>query len=168
MKQKKSKKIAKKRIGIADTMFAKGDMGKLAIKTVRESKEAGDIEISRVTVPGIKDLPVAAKKLIEEKNCEIVLAFGMVGKVEIDEVCGHEASLSLMQAELLTNTHILKVFVHEREALGNAEKLVSIMRDRTIKHTKNAIEMIFSPKSLSKRAGTGQRQGSGNDVYYKL
>ena len=158
--------MGRKRIGIADTMFAKGDMGALAIKTVRESGK--DVEIVRVTVPGIKDLPVASKKLIEEKKCDIVLAFGMVGKAKIDETCGHEASLALIQAELLTNRHILKVFIHEREALNNQKKLVSIMRDRTIKHAKNALDMLFNPASLTKRAGTAQRQGSKNGVFYNL
>lgn len=158
--------MGKKRIGIADTMFAKGDMGGLAVKTIKESGK--DVEIFRVTVPGIKDLPVASKKLLEEKKCNIVIAFGMVGKEEIDETCGHEASLALIQAELLTNKHILKVFIHEREALKNPKKLVSIMRDRTVKHTKNALDMLFNPVSLTKKAGTAQRQGSENDVFYKL
>lgn len=59
-----------KRIGIADTTFARVDMGAAAISAIK--KEAS-IEIVRYTVPGIKDLPVAAKKLIEEEGCEIVL-----------------------------------------------------------------------------------------------
>ncbi len=155
-----------KKIGVADTMFAKADMGKLAEETIMASGK--NVGIVRVTVPGIKDLPVACKKLIEEKNCDIVLAFGMAGKMPIDEVCAHEASLALIQAELLTNTHILKVFAHEREALYNPKKFLSIMRDRTVKHTLNAIDMLFSPASLTARAGTGQRQGSKNAKHYKL
>lgn len=155
-----------KKIGVADTMFAKADMAGLSVKTIRESGER--VEIVRTTVPGIKDLPVACKKLVEEKKCDIVLAFGMAGKAEIDEACSHEASLGLIHAELLTNTHILKVFVHEREALGNPKKLVEIMRDRAIKHTKNALDMLFNPVSLTARAGTAQRQGSRNEKHYEL
>jgi len=153
-------------IGIADTMFAKADMAALAIKIINESGKR--LKIFRATVPGIKDLPVAAKKLVEEKKCSIVLAFGMVGREEIDEVCAHEANIGLIQAELLSNTHILKVFVHEREALGNTKKLLSILKDRTIKHTKNALDMLFAPASLTARAGTAQRQGSENEKYFKL
>ena len=154
------------RIGIADTMFAKADMAKIAIKTIKASGKKA--EIARTTVPGIKDLPVAAKKLIEEKKCGIVLAFGMAGKEEIDETCAHEANLGLIQAELLTNTHILKVFVHEREALNDPKKLLSIMKDRAEKHTKNALDMLFAPETLTQKAGTGQRQGSKNEKYYEI
>ena len=46
-----------KRIGIADTTFARYDMGKSAIDELKSNK-AG-YKIIRYTVPGIKDLPVA-------------------------------------------------------------------------------------------------------------
>ncbi|HIH20035.1 TPA: riboflavin synthase, partial [Candidatus Micrarchaeota archaeon] len=42
-------------------------MGDIAEKTLRKTGEA--IEIIRSTVPGVKDLPVASKKLIEEAKC---------------------------------------------------------------------------------------------------
>jgi riboflavin synthase len=153
-------------IGIADTMFARGDMGKQAIKTINESGK--EVEIERATVPGFKDLPVACKKLIEEKNCNIVIALAMVGKEDIDETCAHEANLGLLQAELMTNTHILKVFVHEREAINDDETLSAIMKDRVIKHTINALDLLFNPSSLTERAGSGLRQGGKNAVAFEL
>ena len=101
------------RIGIADTTFARYDMGAAAIDELK--KNASDLKIIRVTVPGVKDLPVASKKLIEEEGCEIVMALGMPGPMEKDKMCAHEASTGLIRAQLMTNTHILEVFVHEDE-----------------------------------------------------
>ena len=66
-----------KTIGIADTTFARTDMGGAAID---ELKTYGTgYKIMRYTVPGIKDLPVAAKKLLDEEGCDIVMALGMPG-----------------------------------------------------------------------------------------
>jgi len=151
----------KKIIGVADTMFARADMGSLAIKTLLNSKYADKIKIIRYTVPGIKDLPVAAKKLIEEKKADIVLAIGFAGKARIDKTCAHEASLGIILAQLLTNKHILGITVFEDEA-KNDKQLKEIMRDRTIKHALNALDLLFNQKSLQERAGTAQRQGSKN------
>ena len=143
------------KIGIADTMFARFDMGSLAENTIKENKPAA--EIVRYTVPGVKDLAVASKKLIEENKCDIVLALGMVGKQPLDEQCAHEANLGLIQAELLTNKHIIKVFVHQQE--GDDEKLKSIFEDRTKKHTINAIKLLDGKTTLTEFAGKGKRQG---------
>jgi len=153
------------RIGIADTMFARGDMGGLAVKTIAEHNPK--IKIERYTVPGIKDLPVAAKKLIEERHCDIVLAFGMAGKMPIDQQCAHEASLGIIAVQLLTNKHVLGVFVHEIEAKDDAE-LKEIMRDRTIKHSLNAISLIARPDSLTQNVGKAKRQGSDDAGYFAL
>jgi riboflavin synthase len=158
--------MTNKKIGICDTMFARGDMGSLAEKTVREYAPAGT-EIERVTVPGFKDLPVAAKKLTEEKKCGIVLALGMAGKADIDNTCAHEASLGLIQAQLMTNTHILGVFVHEQEAKTD-EELKQVMRDRTVKHAKNAVDLLFFPEKLREQAGTARRQGFSDEKYFSL
>ena len=97
------------RVGVADTTFARVDMGKVAVEAL------GNADVERYTVPGFKDLPVACKKLIEEYHCDIVLALGWVGKTELDEVCAHEANIGLIQAELMTGKHILKIFFHEQE-----------------------------------------------------
>tara|TARA_Y100000310_G_C20699227_1_gene828140 strand:+ start:5453 stop:5917 length:465 start_codon:yes stop_codon:yes gene_type:complete len=145
------------KIGIADTMFARYDMGSLAIKTIDENSPSADIV--KYTVPGVKDLPVAAKKLIEEHKCDIVMALGMVGKQPIDETCAHEANQGLIQAELMTNKHIIKVFVHEQEA-NDDEKLKAIFVDRTKKHTINTLKLLEGIEALSEFAGKGKRQGS--------
>ena len=78
------------RIGICDTTFARVDMGAAAIDELKNN--ATDLKIIRKTVPGIKDLPVTAKILIEEEDCEIVMALGMPGPMKKDKVCAHEAS----------------------------------------------------------------------------
>ncbi|MEM0360463.1 MAG: riboflavin synthase [Candidatus Diapherotrites archaeon] len=151
------------RIGIADTMFARANMGKIAIETInRECKAKGyKVEIERYTVPGIKDLAIASKKLFEEKNCDIIIALGFVGEAEVDERCAMEAGIGLIIAELLSGKHILKVFVHSCESKKDSE-LAKILKDRVEKHSLNALDLLFNPQSLVERAGTGQRQGSKN------
>jgi riboflavin synthase len=111
-----------------------------------------------VTVPGIKDLPVACKKLIEERHCDIVMALGMPGGAEKDRVCAHEASQGIIQAQLMTNTHIVEVFVHEDEAKDDRE-LAWLAEQRTREHAENAVRLVLRPDDLVKNAGTGQRQG---------
>lgn len=144
------------KVGIADTMFARVDMARFALDTIK--KNARNAKIERYTVPGIKDLPVACKKLIEEHACDIVLALGWVGRMPVDEVCASEASAGLINTQLVTNTHILQVFVHSNEA-GTEEGLYDIAKDRIIKHTINALELLKGKTALTKFAGTGKRQG---------
>ena len=144
------------RIGIADTTFARVDMGSIAINTLRAAYPA--VEIERYTVPGFKDLPVAAKKLIEEYNCDIVLALAWIGSAAIDEVCAHEANIGLIHAELMTNKHILKMFVHSLEA-EEKEELIKIATDRVQKHTLNALALLRGKETLTSGAGKGLRQG---------
>ncbi|MBC7081628.1 MAG: riboflavin synthase [Thermoplasmatales archaeon] len=143
-------------IGIADTTFARYDMAKDAIDEIK--KNATNVRIERYTVPGIKDLPVAAKKLIEEKNCDIVMALGMPGRMPIDKQCAHEASLALLAVQILTNKHIIEVFVHEDEAKDEKE-LKWLAERRTREHALNVINLLFHPERLQRQAGTGQRQG---------
>ena len=142
-------------IGIADTTFARFDMAKAAIDEIK--KEVLGVKIIRLTVPGIKDLPVEAKKLIEEKNCDIVMAFGMPGGEEIDKMCAHEASLGIIQAQLMTNKHIIEVFVHEDEAEG--KELGKLAENRAREHARNVIKLLFHPEKLTRDAGMGKRQG---------
>ncbi len=145
-----------KRIGVADTTFARFDMGGSAID---ELKNLGTgYRIERYTVPGIKDLPVACKKLIEEKNCDIVIALGMPGAKLIDKQCAHEASNGLIQVQLLTNTHIIEVFVHEDEAKD--EKELKWLADRRAReHAVNVYKLVFKHDILTKDVGKGLRQG---------
>ena len=52
-------------IGIADTTFARYDMAASAIDELQRTGTG--FRIVRYTVPGVKDLPVACKKLLEEQ-----------------------------------------------------------------------------------------------------
>lgn len=145
-----------KKVGIADTTFARYDMGASAIDELKKSGTG--FKIVRFTVPGIKDLPVASKKLIEESDCDIVIALGMPGAAAIDKTCAHEASLGIIQAQLMTNRHIIEVFVHEDE--GKDEKTLAWLADRRSReHARNAYNLLFKPDVLGKNAGKGLRQG---------
>jgi riboflavin synthase len=145
-----------KRIGVLDTTFARVDMGGFAIDELR--KTGTGFKVERYTVPGVKDLPVAAKRLIEERDCEIVIALGMPGAQEIDKVCAHEASTGLIQVQLLTNRHVVEVFVHEDEAKSQKE-LAWLAERRAREHAVNAYDLLFRPERLTKNAGKGLRQG---------
>ena len=143
------------KVGIADTTFSRVNMGAIAID---ELKKHASVAIERSTVPGIKDLPVACKKLIEERRCDIVMALGMPGGKEKDRLCAHEASQGLITCQLMTNTHIIEVFVHEDEAKDGKE-LAWLAEQRTREHAVNAVKLILRPRDLENEAGTGQRQG---------
>ena len=147
------------RIAVVDTMFARYDMGAEALDELSHcSGFAKRFETIRVTVPGFKDLAVAAKRLIEDESCRIVVALGMPGKEPIDKVCAHEASTGIMLAQLMTNTPILEVFVHEAES-DDPEVLAEVCKDRARKHARNAYWMLYEPEQLLSRSGRGVRQG---------
>ncbi len=147
------------RIGVVDTMFARVDMGAIAVDELESCPGYGTrFEVVRRTVPGFKDLAVACKLLVENEGCKIIVALGMPGRAAIDEVCAHEASQGIMMAQLLTSTHILEVFVHENEE-EDPEALVPVCEDRARKHARNAYWMLYEPHELSRRAGQGIRQG---------
>jgi riboflavin synthase len=145
-----------KRIGVADTTFARVDMGGFAIDELK--KTGTGFKVERYTVPGVKDLPVAAKRLFDERECDIVVALGMPGANEIDKVCAHEASTGLIHVQLMTNKHVIEVFVHEDEA-KNAKELAWLAERRSREHAVNAYDLLFRPERLSKNAGKGLRQG---------
>jgi riboflavin synthase len=143
-------------IGIADTTFARYDMGASAVDELKRTGTG--FKVIRYTVPGMKDLPVACKKLIEEQKCDIVIALGMPGPKEKDKVCAHEASQGLIRAQLMTNTHIIEVFVHEDEA--DSDRTLAFLADRRAReHAVNAYDILFHPERLTKNAGKGLRQG---------
>jgi riboflavin synthase len=147
------------RIGVVDTMFARYDMGAEAFDEFKQCPGFGStFDVVRRTVPGFKDLAVGCKRLIENEGCLIVVALGMPGKADIDQVCAHEASQGLMQAQVMTSTHILEVFVHENEE-EDPKKLAAVCVDRARKHALNAYWMIYEPEQLARRAGRGVRQG---------
>ena len=142
-------------VGVCDTTFARVNMGAAAVDELRRH---ASVAIERYTVPGVKDLPVAAKILIEERGCDIVMALGMPGGQEKDRLCAHEASQGLIQCQLMTNHHIIEVFVHEDEAKDDKE-LAWLADQRAREHAENAVKLILRPDALIKEAGTGQRQG---------
>jgi riboflavin synthase len=145
-----------RRIGVADTTFARVDMAAHAIDELKATGTGFVVE--RATVPGVKDLPVACKRLIEERGCDIVIALGMPGPEAIDKMCAHEASQGLIQVQLMTNRHIIEVFVHMDEASDDRE-LATLAERRAREHAVNAYDLLFRPERLTRRAGTGQRQG---------
>jgi riboflavin synthase len=145
-----------KRIGIADTTFARVDMADAAMRALRASGTG--FRIVRRTVPGIKDLPVACRLLFEEDYADLCLALGMPGPAELDRASAEVASLGLMMAGVLAGKPILECFVHEREA-HDARELASLARRRAEEHAANAYALLFRPRSLARRAGTGLRQG---------
>jgi riboflavin synthase len=85
----------------------------------------------------------------------------MPGSAPIDKQCAHEASLGIMQAQLLTSTPILEVFVHEDES-DDPKVLAKVFDNRSRDHARNAYWMLFEPDQLAKRAGQGIRQGFAN------
>ncbi len=143
-----------RRVGIVDTTFARYDMARAAID---ELNQLCSVKFERRTVPGIKDLPVEAKRLLEEGE-DVVMAFGMPGAAPIDKQCAHEASLGLIWTQLLTNKHVIEVFVFEDEA-ANEKELAELADRRAREHARNVYRMLFKPEELTKLAGTGQREG---------
>jgi len=142
------------KIGIVDTTFSRVNMGDIAID---ELKNYAGIRYVRRTVPGIKDLPVEAKRLLEE-GCDIVITLGWVGKSEKDALSYLAMSIGKIMAELMTNKHIIDVTVHEDEA-EDEKTLLRVAENRVREHVRNAVDLIRNPERLVKQAGTGQRQG---------
>ncbi len=142
------------RVGIVDTTFARYDMARAAME---ELKHLCTVKFERRTVPGIKDLPVESKLLLDE-GCDVVMAFGMPGSKPIDKQCAHEASLGIILAQLLANKHIVEVFVFEDEA-STEQELAELADRRAREHARNVYRMLFKPEELTKLAGTGQREG---------
>ncbi len=155
----KKKSLDKVKIGVIDTMFARFDMGAAARAELEECPGYGKkFEVISQTVPGFKDLAVAAKNMIERDGASIVIVLGMPGPAPIDKQCAHEASLGIMQAQLMTSTPILEVFVHEDES-DDPMVLATVFLNRSRSHARNAYWMLFEPEQLRQRAGQGVRQG---------
>jgi riboflavin synthase len=147
------------KIGIVDTMFSRVDMGSMAIDEIRRNYP--DVELVRRTVPGVKDLPVECKNLLDS-GCDSCMALGMVGGAPVDQVCAHEASQGIQQVKLLTGKHVIEVFVHENEAWSGRE-FREICENRARKHAHNAVLLVTKPEELTKLAGKGVRQGKENE-----
>ena len=143
------------KIGIADTTFSRINMGKIAIDELRK---ISSIPYERHTVPGIKDLPIAAKKLLEERGCDIVITLGWVGGTQKDMLSYIVLSMGLVMVQLMTNKHVIDVTIHEDEA-EDEKTLMMVAENRVREHVRNAVDLLVNPKRLQKLAGTGQRQG---------
>jgi riboflavin synthase len=113
--------------------------------------------VEHKTVPGIKDLAVECKRLLDG-GCDAALALGWVGGAPIDEVCANQASMGIQWAKLLTNKHIVEATIHEIES-DDPKELAEMAVDRAAKHAKNAYILAKDGDDLSKHAGQGLRQG---------
>jgi len=92
---------------------------------------------------------------------------GMAGPKPIDKQCAHEAALGLQAVQLMTNRHILEVFVHMDEAKSEKE-LYSIAKNRAEKHAINALALLNGKTELTKYAGMGRRQGKEDEGSIKV
>ena len=144
------------KVGVADTTFARVDMARYAIDAMRNELPR-DLIVERFTVPGVKDLPLAAKQLVDG-GCDIVIALGMPGATEIDKTCAHEASTGLINVQLATGKRIIEVFVHEDEAKDERD-LFEVAVNRSTKHGVNVCRLLRGRGELARFAGMGLRQG---------
>ena len=143
-------------IGVIDTTFARVDMATPAIRVLEE--ELPNYRIVRYTVPGIKDLPGAAKRVLDS-GCDAVITLGWVGSKQVDKYSYIAMSVGLIMVSLLTNKIVIDVTVHEDEA-EDPRELEKIAVSRAEAHAKNlALMLRGGPQALTKWAGTGRRQG---------
>ena len=145
-----------RKIGGADTTFARVDMARYAVRAL-QARGTG-FKVVRRTVPGIKDLPVACRRLFVEDGVDLCLALGMPGRKEYDKTCAHEASLGLIVTGVLEAKPIVECFVFEDEAEGGKE-LEELARRRAEEHALNAFALLFRPQELARQSGGGLRQG---------
>ncbi len=144
------------KICVVDTTFARVNMAKHAIEVLANLMP--DARIVRKTVPGLKDVPVEIKKLMEDESCDAGIVFGWVGPSLTDKITYAVYSMALQLVQLLLGKHIIDVTVHEDEAQSEAE-LYRIAIDRARKHAENLYLLLRSPETLTRYAGTGRRQG---------
>ena len=142
-------------IGVVDTTFARVDMARPAIEVIMENIPRA--KIIRYTVPGIKDIPVAAKKVLEK--ADIAMTLGWVGASPIDKYSYLAMSVGLMLVQILTGKHVIDVTVHEDEA-ESEEELYRIAINRAKEHALNLVALLLKGgEGLTPYAGQGLRQG---------
>lgn len=145
------------KVGIADTTFSRVDMAKYALEVLFE--HIPDLDVTRFTVPGIKDLPAVARRLMDE-GCEAVMTFGWVGPTSVDKYSYLAMSIGLALLQVLMGRHIVDVTVHEDE-VADEESLRAIAIDRARKHALNLARLLlYGGKGLTPYAGKGLRQGA--------
>lgn len=142
-------------IGVVDTTFARVDMATPAINTIRG--RLPNSKILRHTVPGIKDIPLAAKKLLG--TADACITFGWVGPTQVDKLSYLVTSLAIQMVQIQCEKPIIDVTVHEDEAKSENE-LYEIAVDRSVKHSLNLITLLTKGyDGLARFAGQGLRQG---------
>jgi riboflavin synthase len=144
------------KVGVVDTMFSRVDMYPFVLEAFRDV--GWSPQVVRRTVPGVKDLAVEALNLLEKERCDIVITLGMGGGAPVDYTCVHEACTAIQNVMLKTGKHVIDVIVHKSEA-KTGKALLKICRNRAYKHAVNAYWLLEKPGELTKRAGTGERQG---------
>ncbi|MEM1873200.1 MAG: riboflavin synthase [Acidilobaceae archaeon] len=143
-------------VGVADTTFARVDMARYAIEVLE--RELPGYRIVRHTVPGIKDLPAAARRLLD-LGCDGVITLGWVGSSQVDKYSYIASSVGLIVLGVLTGKIIIDVTVHEDEA-ESPEELKTIAVERARAHARNLAALIKGGlEALTPRAGMGVRQG---------
>ena len=147
------------RIGVVDTMFARYDMGAEALDELASCPGHGTVfEVVHRTVPGFKDLAVAAKRLIENEGCRIVVALGMPGKAA-DRQGLRPRGLHGDHAGPADHHHPHPRGLRPRERGGRPGRPGRGVRNRARNHARNAYWMLYEPEQLTRRAGQGVRQG---------
>ncbi len=142
-------------VAVVDTTFSRVDMASEALKVLK--RKIPGLKVKRYTVPGIKDIAVAVKKLFDE-GCDAAITFGWVGPTQTDKYSYLAMSIALQMVQINYGRHVIDVTVHEDEAEG--EKLREIALNRAREHAENlAILLTRGPQGLTPLAGTGQRQG---------
>jgi riboflavin synthase len=142
-------------IGIVDTTFARVDMAKPAIEVITENIPKA--KIIRYTVPGIKDIPVATKRVLEK--ADIAMTLGWIGASPIDKYSYLAMSIGLILVQILTGKHVIDVTVHEDEA-ESEEELYEIAINRAREHALNLVTLLLKGgEGLTPYAGRGLRQG---------
>ncbi|RLF15976.1 MAG: riboflavin synthase [Thermoprotei archaeon] len=141
-------------VGIIDTTFSRVDMAKHAIQVLGE--HLPNARIVRYTVPGIKDIPVAAKRILED--ADIAMTFGWVGPTLIDKHSYLAMSIGLIMVQVLTGKHVVDVTVHEDEA-EDPRQLYEIAVNRAREHALNVVALLKGREALTPYAGRGLRQG---------
>ncbi len=145
------------KIGVVDTTFSRVNMAKYAIEVIES--ELPEAVIVRYTVPGIKDIPVAARNLLINEGCDAVITLGWVGPGAIDKYSYLAMSIGLILLQIMTGKHVIDVTVHEDES-SDPEELYQIAIDRARKHALNLVRLVkYGREALTQYAGKGLRQG---------
>ncbi len=121
-------------------------------------RELPGYTIVRHTVPGIKDIPAAARR-IADMGCEGIITLGWVGPSQVDKYSYLASSIGLIMLGVMTGKIIIDVTVHEDEA-EKPEELKRIAIHRARAHAENLVALLKGGlQALTPKAGMGVRQG---------